>query len=538
MSANTATCVVQLAEPSGVEINAHLVLEGKPTRQDQKLKTLSGYVGRYPSGWKKRLELANLLCETGRWLEAVSEYRQVIQRQPQLVEVRLQLGKILHLLGRGAEAIEVYQSASCLCGNAATGHHLRGLIEVCRGCPQQAAAMFESAASLEPDNPAHWHALGQVCLEAECPPAALRAFEAALSLNPDDVVALSQSYEPLLAAGSFREARLRLERALELAPSDCRTLERLATHRCHQGLVVGEGGKQTKQLIRTALQLAPDSASAHQVLSLYYLCRGEWEKGVAVLLKFTEEHPNSAAGWYYCARCLSHTGSNQAAAGAILQACALYKYDGEIYRALCEILPAAGRVGELQSRFSQAAGVTHDSTRAPLIEEMLAQFPSRWSVWASAGRVLVEHLGDIERGCAVSAKGPQLQPQLADAWFRHGRVLALAGRHRQAVETLECGWAHLPEAGGYLQSVPAAVWLGDSYRDLGERAQSRYWWGEACSRALGLLEFNPATAYYWQGRALSALGDAAGAAGAYRSALSGQLLYPARAEVKEALKGF
>lgn len=97
MSANTATCVVQLAEPSGVEMSAHLVLEGKPTRQHQKLKTLSGYVGRYPSGWKKRLELANLLCETGRWLEAVSEYRQVIQRQPQLVEVRLQLGKILHL---------------------------------------------------------------------------------------------------------------------------------------------------------------------------------------------------------------------------------------------------------------------------------------------------------------------------------------------------------------------------------------------------------------------------------------------------------
>lgn len=315
--------------------------------------------------------------------------------------------------------------------------------------------MFESAASLEPDNPAHWHALGQVYLEAESPPAALRAFEVALSLNPDDVVALSQSYEPLLAAGNFREARQRLERALALAPSDCRTLERLATHRCHQGLVVGEEGKQTKQLIKTFLQLAPDSASAHRVLSLYYQSRGEWEKGVMVLLQYTESHRNSAAGWYYYARCLFHTGNNQAAAQAILKAHTLYKYDGEIYRALCEILPAAGRVGELTSPptpLQQAEGSVvppfppgekglgglgspHPTS---LIEEMLASFPSRWSVWASAGRVLVENLGDMERGCAVSAKGPQLQPHLADACFRHGRMLALAGRHRQAVEALEC----------------------------------------------------------------------------------------------------
>lgn len=84
--------------------------------------------------------------------------------------------------------------------------------------------------------------------------------------------------------------------------------------------------------------------------------------------------------------------------------------------------------------------------------------------------------------------------------------------------------------------MPAAVWLGDSYRDLGERAKSRRWWGKACYRAQRLVEFNPATAYYWQGRALSALGDTAGAAQVYRRALSGQLLYPARSEVKQALK--
>src|SRR5205085_5833111 len=135
-----------------------LVLEDKPIRQDQKLKKLSKYLQQHPSGWKKRLELADLLCSMGNWQQAVLEYRQVLERQPQLMEVQLQLGKILQLMGRNAEAIVVYQSALPKSGNVATQHHVNGLIEVCRCCPQQAVRMFEEAASTEPDNPAHWYA--------------------------------------------------------------------------------------------------------------------------------------------------------------------------------------------------------------------------------------------------------------------------------------------------------------------------------------------------------------------------------------------
>ena len=50
------------------------------------------------------------------------------------------------------------------------------------------------------------------------------------------------------------------------------------------------------------------------------------------------------------------------------------------------------------------------------------------------------------------------------------------------------------------------------------------------------MEFNRAIADYWRGRALAGLGDVMGASEAYCVALSRQLLYPARGEVKEALK--
>jgi tetratricopeptide (TPR) repeat protein len=125
---------------------------------------------------------------------------------------------------------------------------------------------------------------------------------------------------------------------------------------------------------------------------------------------------------------------------------------------------------------------------------------------------------------------------LADAWFRHGRVLALAGKHREAVEALAHGWQLLPEAGGYLQSVSAAVWLGECYQVLGDEVASRRWLEKACQFAQELMEFDPAMACYWQGRALLGLGDVRGAMQAYRSALSRRLLYPFRGEVEEAVK--
>src|SRR5205085_10053117 len=132
---------------------------------------------------------------------------------------------------------------------------------------------------------------------------------------------------------------------------------------------------------QTILRLAPDAANAHQVLSQYHLHRGEWEKSLAVLLKFTQEHPKSPSGWYHYANCLFHTGNSQAAAEANLKAYTLYQNDCEIYRSLCEILPNAGRHNELQQ-----LAIKDRTSHASLLEEMFDRFPQRWSVWVTAGR--------------------------------------------------------------------------------------------------------------------------------------------------------
>ncbi|NES03053.1 MAG: tetratricopeptide repeat protein [Okeania sp. SIO2F4] len=307
-------CLVKLSQSSKVELNVQLVLEKKPTRQQQKLKTLTKYVQQYPSGWKKRLELADLLYESGNWELAVEEYHQVIERQPQLIQVGLKLGKLLQLMGRVTEAIKIYDKALPLSSNFATGHHIQGLIEVCRSHPDKAVKMFEKAASSEPENPSHWLALGRVQMELNNAEAALRAFEQILSIQPDDIVALIHSYDALLAVGHFQEAELRLSRAEELVPDDYSVLKRRLAYRCRMKLVLGEEGKQTKKMVNAVLKLAPHSADAHQLKAEYYRLRGESAKSVAILKKFTEEYPNNPNGRCYYTRCLSDIGKNQGVA--------------------------------------------------------------------------------------------------------------------------------------------------------------------------------------------------------------------------------
>ncbi|MCJ8282049.1 MAG: tetratricopeptide repeat protein, partial [Rivularia sp. ALOHA_DT_140] len=111
MSRNNTSKLLSFIQPSGVELNINLVLSEKLSRQNQKLQTLTQYVQKYPSGSKKRLELADLLYAMGRLEQAVEQYHQVLVKQPQLIEVWLKLGKILQLMGKTAEAIEVYESA-------------------------------------------------------------------------------------------------------------------------------------------------------------------------------------------------------------------------------------------------------------------------------------------------------------------------------------------------------------------------------------------------------------------------------------------
>ena len=80
---------------SGAMLDVPIAVDHKPSRLTMKIQTLRRHVARYPSGWKKRLELAELLYIAGAWDRAIHTYKIVLKRNPQLQEVRVKLGLIL-----------------------------------------------------------------------------------------------------------------------------------------------------------------------------------------------------------------------------------------------------------------------------------------------------------------------------------------------------------------------------------------------------------------------------------------------------------
>ena len=448
MSRNFTSCFVQLSTYPGLDLNAYLILNQLPTMQNQKLKTLNKYIQQYSDGWKKRLELADLLYEMGRWSEAIQEYYKVIKIKSQLIKPRIKLGKILHLINRKKEAIAVYQSALALSKNEATKQHLIGSIESCQGNIKAAIAAFKSATVLEPNNLAHWIALGKIQMEAEDFAAALSSFETILSLEPDNFMGLNYCHDLLLSLGNFSEAEIYLSKAVKIAPEDIQVLKKLIANRFRKKLVFDAEGTHTKKLINSLFKKTSGSAEINNLLAQYYILRGEKQKGIEVSKQFTQEHSQNPHGWYYYSQYLFELGKYEIAASAILQAYELSSgrmCDREIYRALCKILPATGRL---------------DKTQA-IITEMLEYFPESWSVWATAGRILVEYFQECDRGCDYSLQATKLQPKLADPWLRHGRVLFLAGKHEEAIAALIKGWQFMSPEAQYLKSVSPDVWLGE-----------------------------------------------------------------------------
>ena len=145
--------------PSGLQSHFEILVYKKPSRQRQKIRTLRKYVARHASGWKKRLELADLLYETGAWEEAVDGYRHVLKKQPWLTAVSVRLAEILRLIATEEESIAVYELALPLVRRAASRCHLKGLIASSHHNFALASLSFQEATVLEPDNSAHWHAL-------------------------------------------------------------------------------------------------------------------------------------------------------------------------------------------------------------------------------------------------------------------------------------------------------------------------------------------------------------------------------------------
>lgn len=520
---NTAQTValrlVKVVLDSGIERSFYLHLDHKPRKLSLRIKSVTRYTSDHPSGWKKRLELAQLLYEAGQWKRAIEEYRRVLEKQPQLLNVYLELGNLLDLMDDESDSIENYQKALAVAREPATHHRVRGLLELRQGNYHRAIAQFQEATRLEPDDLLHWRHLAFVYLMEDSTLEALGCFEQVLSLNANDSASLTHLPYLLRDLGRTSEAEQYLDRALQQCPENVLSVKYLVDLRCRRRSVFGREGKRTLGLIQRTLRLAECSPEIQESLCSYHLARGEWSEGIEVLRAFTKAHPASPEGWAYYARALFQTGDVEAATEAIRRGYRLDAHAWQTNAVACEIFGWQG-----PSPFLRL-----------LLERMLERFPQRWSAWARAALAWLTGLKDAERAIAISSRAPHLQPRLAAAWFQHARVLTLAGRYHEAIVSAEVGWQQLPEEDDGSQAIPAAIALAENYVFIRALGNEQVWIAEAARRLNAFIDLNPAEGNYWEGKLLELTGERRAAVQSYGIALEHSLFYPLRHDAEKAI---
>ena len=508
---------------------------------ERRLWSLQSYLEKHPGGWKKRLEIARLFSQLGRFLEAETHYRQVIERQPRELSSHLELAEILLVSDRRDEAVSVYQRALDPVRRQSTCEHLHGLIARAQKRWDEAGRALKEAARLEPDNVMHWIVLGETYLEARWPIEAVAACESAHTIEPNDPFVLTLCHDAFDAADRPLAAASMIMAAVESpgvnglpsTPTVSQHFSAIGRFLDRQARAGHAGGQKCRNLLRRLISLAPLCAETHRSRARQHLAQGEWGKAEQCLGEFVAANPMHARGCLYHGQVLQQIGDDRSASVRIQQALDFDANDREIR---CAHIELAFRFGPAQKAL-QALEETlelfpDDAAVVRLLAEMLARgWPSAKA--QGCGRSMADH----GRVWDLLAHATRLQPQLSESAFCRGRVLAHFGRFAEAIASFEEGWSLLAADGASPSSTSAALNLSQCWRLLGDMHLSHHWALAAAEQAEAFRPCDPAVAESMRGGALAALGEDSGAYKAYQAALRLHLFYPQRRRVESLVIG-
>jgi enediyne biosynthesis protein E4 len=244
--------------------------------------------------------------QTGRYAEAVAQFREALQRQPHLVdavqglgltyaaegktdqaeaqfqavlrlapdfaEAYTHLGKIYARTGRLDEAIAAYRRVVALEPNRAQGYHNLGTVLAAKGQPAEAMTQLQQALRHDPRFLPARNDLGTLYAEQGEIDKAIAEFSAVIHIDASS----TQAHYNLAMAYAAREelpAMVRqLEETLRLDP------QHLEAH-FNLGIAYLQGGQEAAAVERFAavIGLDPNHAAAHSVLASLYFQRQQYE---------------------------------------------------------------------------------------------------------------------------------------------------------------------------------------------------------------------------------------------------------------------
>ena len=510
---SVALVAVEL-EVAGRTKDVILFLEQRPKRATPRgIASLRKYVAKHPTGWKKRLELAGLLCRYGTLREAITHYKLVVERKPEHVAAAVELAENLQHLTQLEAARDVYARAIDKAPREATKHHLRGLLLWSRGCFVEATEALREAARMEPGNCSHPSTLARLCLENGRPIEALEATAAALALEPDDPVLLMLDHQALLAADRPVPAAEQIRKSVALDDENFLALSLLLDQRSRAEKVADS---DSRTLLKRMCSLAPNSARVHRSIARYHLASGAWQQAHQTLEDYVATRPAHTRARLFHARVLQQIGHASESERSIEEAFRIDPHDVAVRCAYCRSLMRRGEGRRARREIAEALRLFSHDVR----------------VVAMAAEELAHLAGHESRVRDLLSRLARLQPNFSGTAFLRGHILLRLSQLPESIHALEQGWALLPDNGASPASIQAALALGRAWRQRREGARSRQWYHAALEQAEALRPLQPALAQAARGTALAAMAYRKDAASVLRCALSHALLYPERATVE------
>jgi tetratricopeptide (TPR) repeat protein len=169
-----------------------------------------------PNSWGPHFFWGTMLQESGRLSEAVDQFDQAVQLNPDAYDARNHLGDALLRAGRTEDAILQYVQTLRIKPDNAKAHDNLGTALLFQGNVQDAISHYEQALRIKPDLASAHYNLGYALVQAGRVQDGIGHYEQALQLNPDYVEAHYNLGIALEQTGNVPEAIRHYEQALRI----------------------------------------------------------------------------------------------------------------------------------------------------------------------------------------------------------------------------------------------------------------------------------------------------------------------------------
>ena len=340
-----------------------LALAGKLEEAESVLRKSLALRSDYPD---THANLAYVLNETGRHVEAIEHCREALAVESRFAEAHNNWGNALVKLNRLQEAVERYRLAVAARKKYDVAHVNLGRTLTRLGRYEESLAYFTRAAEAAPESVAARTGLGRSLMKLGRLSRARLAFLEAAALDSEAFAAHSGAGDVCLAMGRLDEAIQRYKKAVALKPESSSAYSNLGSAYLRAGML-----DEAVDAYRRVVQANEKSASAHHNLATALTETGDLTGAIssyrrAIALGSTLRRSSLALAWLLAT---TRDADLRDGAESIRLVKSVAKNDGDTDVAVQEVLAAAYAEN---GRFDEAVRITERIIReAPVDMDML-----------------------------------------------------------------------------------------------------------------------------------------------------------------------